>query len=126
LRRRYNLAASIGSSIGTTMMGVSVLSQQDLDALGGQMFGLDPFVVLGLTTAGFGAIGWLAGPFVGNAVFSAMNRRFKGQIAEVSSQRDPIVIGPHPRCGSSRSRVPAGLAAVFDWMLWLTVLGRGR
>ena len=66
------------------MMGVSVLSQQDLDALGGQMFGLDPFVVLGLTTAGFGALGWLAGPFVGNAVFSTMNRRFKGQIAEVS------------------------------------------
>lgn len=84
VRRRYNLAASIGSSIGTTMMGVSVLSQQDLDALGGQVFGLDPFVVLGLTTAGFGAIGWLAGPFVGGAAFNVLNRRFRGQIAEVS------------------------------------------
>lgn len=67
------------------MVGVNVLGRQDLDALGGQMFGLDPFVVLGLTTAGFGVVGWLAGPFVGNAVFNAMNRRFKGQIAEVSS-----------------------------------------
>lgn len=66
------------------MMGVSVLSQQDLDALGGQVFGLDPFVVLGLTTAGFGAIGWLAGPFVGGAAFNVLNRRFRGQIAEVS------------------------------------------
>lgn len=84
VRRRYNLAASIGSSIGTTMMGVSVLSQQDLDALGGQVFGLDPFVVLGLTTAGFGAIGWLAGPFVGGAAFNVLNRRFRAQIAEVS------------------------------------------
>ncbi len=72
-------------------MGVSVLSQQDLDALGGQMFGLDPFVVLGLTTAAFGAIGWLAGPFVGNAVFTAMNRRFKGQIAEVSLNSIPLL-----------------------------------
>ena len=85
VRRRYNLVASIGSSIGTTMLGVSVISQQDMETLGGQMFGLDPFVVLGLTTAGFGALGWLAGPFVGSAAFNMFNRKYKGQIAEVSS-----------------------------------------
>ncbi|MCJ1368676.1 TIM23 complex component [Acarospora aff. strigata] len=82
VRRRYNLVASIGSSIGTTMLGVSVISQQDMETLGGQMFGLDPFVVLGLTTAGFGALGWLAGPFVGSAAFNMFNRKYKGQIAE--------------------------------------------
>lgn len=84
VRRYYNLAASIGSSIGTTFMGVSVISQQDMEVLGGQMFGLDPFVVLGLTTAGFGALGWLAGPFVGNAAFNLLNKKYKAQIAEVS------------------------------------------
>ncbi|KAI9878338.1 MAG: TIM23 complex component [Pleopsidium flavum] len=82
VRRRYNLVASIGSSIGTTAMGVSFLSQQDMEALGGQLFGLDPFVVLGLTTAAFGALGWLAGPFVGNAAFNVLNKKYKAQIAE--------------------------------------------
>ncbi len=67
------------------MLGVSVLTQQDMETLGGQMFGLDPFVVLGLTTAGFGALGWLAGPVVGNTVFNMFHRKYKGQFVEVSA-----------------------------------------
>ena len=48
------------------------------------MFGLDPMVVLGLATGACGAVGWLLGPFVGNAVFGLWYRRFGGEIAVVS------------------------------------------
>ena len=81
-RRRYNLAASFLTSVGTTSVGVTVMSQQNFEHLGG-LFGLDPFIVLGLATAGSGALGWLLGPFVGNAVFGMVHRRVGGQIAEV-------------------------------------------
>jgi len=64
-------------------VGITVLSQQNFDQLGG-LFGLDPFIVLGLATAGSGAVGWLLGPFVGNAVFGMVHRGIRGQIAEVS------------------------------------------
>ena len=48
------------------------------------LFGLDPILVLGLMTAGSGGVGWLLGPFVGNAVFGMAHRRVGAQIAEVS------------------------------------------
>lgn len=87
-RRRYNLVASIFTSLGTTSVGITVLSQQNFDQLGG-LFGLDPFIVLGLATAGSGAVGWLLGPFVGNAVFGMVHRGVRGQIAEVSDRISP-------------------------------------
>ncbi|KAJ5115345.1 Mitochondrial import protein Pam17 [Penicillium alfredii] len=79
-RRRYSLASSIASSLVTTTVGVQVLSSQDLESLGAQVMGLDPFVVLGLATAACGAIGWLAGPFVGNGVWGLVYRRFKPSV----------------------------------------------
>ncbi|RAL12032.1 presequence translocated-associated motor subunit PAM17 [Aspergillus homomorphus CBS 101889] len=76
-RRRYTLASSIVTSALTTLVGVQVLSTQDLEALGAQVMGLDPFVVLGMATAACSAAGWLAGPFVGNAVWGLIYRRYK-------------------------------------------------
>ncbi|GAQ33869.1 presequence translocated-associated motor subunit PAM17 [Aspergillus tubingensis] len=76
-RRRYSLASSIVSSLFTTVIGVQVLSTQDLESLGAQVMGLDPFVVLGMATAACGAAGWLVGPFVGNAVWGLVYRRYK-------------------------------------------------
>lgn len=48
------------------------------------VLGLDPFLVLGLITVGSGGVGWLLGPFLGNAVFGVAHRRVGGQIKEVS------------------------------------------
>ncbi|KAE8419455.1 mitochondrial import protein Pam17-domain-containing protein [Aspergillus pseudocaelatus] len=76
-RRRYSLASSVVSSMASTVIGVQVLSSQDLEALGAQVMGLDPFVVLGMATAACGAVGWLIGPFVGNAAWGLVNRRYK-------------------------------------------------
>ncbi|MCJ1229432.1 TIM23 complex component [Toensbergia leucococca] len=79
-RRRLNLLASLSTALTTTTIGSYLLSQQDLDALAAQV-GLDPFMVLGLTTAGVGALGWLCGPVVGNAVFGLWYRKWGREIA---------------------------------------------
>ncbi|KAL4802812.1 mitochondrial import protein Pam17-domain-containing protein [Aspergillus unguis] len=76
-RRRYTLASSIVTSAGSTVTGLQVLSSQNLENLGAQVMGLDPFVVLGMATATCGAAGWLVGPFVGNAVWGLVNRNYK-------------------------------------------------
>lgn len=83
-RRRYGLVSSIITSIASTAVGVQILSTQDLESLGAQVMGLDPFVVLGLATAACGAVGWLAGPFLGNAIWGLIYRRYRGGVAVVS------------------------------------------
>ncbi|KAL2852538.1 Presequence translocated-associated motor subunit pam17, mitochondrial [Aspergillus pseudoustus] len=80
-RRRYTLGSSIVTASVSTMVGVQVLSSQNLENLGAQVMGLDPFVVLGMATAACGAAGWLVGPFLGNAVWGLVNRRYKTAVA---------------------------------------------
>ncbi|PLB45291.1 putative presequence translocase-associated motor subunit Pam17 [Aspergillus steynii IBT 23096] len=80
-RRRYSLASSIVSSMASTVIGVQVLSTQDLEHMGAQVMGLDPFVVLGMATAACGAAGWLIGPFLGNAVWGLVYRRYRTAVA---------------------------------------------
>lgn len=84
-RRRYSLASSIVTSLVSTAAGVQFLSTQDLESLGAQVMGLDPFVVLGLATAACGAVGWLAGPIVGNGTWGLVYRRFKPSFTTVSA-----------------------------------------
>lgn len=82
-RRRYSLASSVVTSLVTTTAGVQILSSQDLESLGAQVMGLDPFVVLGLATAACGAVGWLLGPIVGNGLWGLVYRRFAPSVATV-------------------------------------------
>lgn len=88
-RRRYTLASSIVTSMVTTTLGVQFIATQDLESLGVQVMGLDPFVVLGLATAACGALGWLIGPFVGNAVWGLIYRRYRMSVNIVSSIGHP-------------------------------------
>ncbi|KAL1963518.1 hypothetical protein VTN77DRAFT_8099 [Rasamsonia byssochlamydoides] len=81
-RRRYSLVSSIITSIASTAVGIQILSTQDLESLGAQVMGLDPFVVLGLATAACGAVGWLAGPFLGNAIWGLVYRRFRSAVVK--------------------------------------------
>ena len=78
-RRRYNLLSSLSCSVLTTTAGISVLSNTNLESTP-PIFGLDPFIILGLSTFASGAIGWLLGPFLGNAVFNLRYSRLRPQI----------------------------------------------
>ena len=85
IRRRFNLVASLVSSAGTVTAGAAMLAALDLDAFSAQVpFGLDPVLALGLCTAGCGALGWLFGPFAGNALFGWWYRGLRREIGAVS------------------------------------------
>lgn len=83
-RRRYSLISSVLASMTSTAIGVQILSAQDIDQLGAQVMGLDPFIVLGLATAACGALGWLVGPILGNTVWGLVYRQYRGGVAIVS------------------------------------------
>jgi hypothetical protein len=84
-RRRFQLVSSIFTALGSTVAGVSALMQLDIDAVGAQFTGLDPFIVMGLATFASAAAGWLIGPFFGAAAFRVVNRRRVGEMAVVST-----------------------------------------
>lgn len=82
-RRRYSVASSVVTSLATTVFGVQYLSTQDIESLGAQVMGLDPIVVLGMATMACGAAGWLLGPFVGNGLWSLVNRKYTAAFTRV-------------------------------------------
>ena len=74
-RRYYNIIASSLTALGTFAGGFSFLLSQDIEKVSGYMFGLDPFMTTGIVCFGFGAIGWLMGPFAGGLFFRTVHRR---------------------------------------------------
>ncbi|KAA8903658.1 mitochondrial import protein Pam17 [Sphaerosporella brunnea] len=85
LRRRYNLAGSIFSSIASTAGSIGYLFNIEIDPTQ-LIFGMDPLIVFGLATAGCGTVGWLVGPSIGGAAFKIVKGRWLGQIAEKENQ----------------------------------------
>lgn len=87
-RRFINLGASIVTA-GTTVLVVGpIIAQQDIDSWAAQLSGMDPMIVLGLSTFAVAGGGWLCGPSFGNAMFSlwASRRGWNKLIAEVRLQ----------------------------------------
>jgi import inner membrane translocase subunit TIM23 len=101
-RRRISLVASVLSALGCFTTGILVLTTNDFDTMGAQMLGLDPFITLGLGTFACGAIGWLLGPFLGNALFNMYYKRLGPQMRLVNS--DPA--RPETTKLVSRFRLP--------------------
>ena len=66
------------------MAGLTLLGQQNINALSQQFFGLDPMFVMGAWTIAFFGAGWLLGPLIGTAAFRLMNRSKVGAMREVS------------------------------------------
>lgn len=87
-RRRINLVCSLGTAACATMGGIMYLSQTDFDQWAARTTGMDPFIVLGLSTFGFMGVGWLLGPVVGAPVF---NMIYRGVIPEFRAVRYPII-----------------------------------
>ena len=82
-RRRWQLGFSVFTCISGGSAGAIVLSLGVAEPVINQI-PLDPFVTLGLMTFGCAALGWLAGPILGNSVFYSMNRKYKKQMTLVS------------------------------------------
>lgn len=82
-RRKYSLISSVLAAFTTTTAGGQVLATQNLESLGAQIMGFDPLIVLGLATAASGALGWLAGPFLGNGLWGLVYRKYRGAVAIV-------------------------------------------
>lgn len=82
-RRRIGQAASGVSAVAVTYYGLTTMINNGYDAtLSAQLGGLDPFMLMGLSTFGMLAAGWLIGPIFGNQVF---NLAYRGVIAEFTA-----------------------------------------
>ena len=79
-RRRIGQACSGASAIGVTYYGLTFMINNGYDAvLSEQLGGFDPMMVMGLSTLGMLAAGWLIGPIFGNQVF---NLAYRGVLTE--------------------------------------------
>ncbi|KAF4309477.1 Mitochondrial import protein Pam17 [Botryosphaeria dothidea] len=85
-RRRLSLFCSIAAAIASTAVGVNLVLGYDVDSLGAQTFGLDPFIVMGLSTVACGCVGWLLGPAIGDGMFRLVYRKIGRQIVEKEKQ----------------------------------------
>ena len=69
-KRRY---LNLGSSVITASTAIGIfgplIAQQDIDGWAAQISGIDPIIVLGITTFATAAGGWLCGPSFGTAMF---------------------------------------------------------
>jgi len=125
IRRRFNLAASISTSLLTTVAGISVLSQQDIDKIGNLFFGIDPVIAMGLSTVSCGAVGWLLGPFAGNAAFGLWYRQLKTQFVLKEKQFYQRIkrYRADPSTQSVSNPVPdyygEKISSVHDYRRWL-------
>lgn len=81
-RRRAELIASIPLSIAGFLGSTAFLAFKEVD-LSQAMLGIDPFIFYGAVTVGCGALGWLLGPFLGQAIWKVLHRRKASLIKQV-------------------------------------------
>ncbi|CAK7231378.1 TIM23 complex component [Sporothrix curviconia] len=84
-RRRIQLAFSVAGGFTGGLVGGLFLGSGVAEPLLSQI-PLDPFLTLGLMTFGFAALGWLAGPSIGNVVFYTWKRQYKTQMTLKETQ----------------------------------------
>lgn len=84
-RRRIGQGCSVVGAVGVTYYGLTTMINNGYDAtLSAQLGGFDPFMLMGLSTLGMMAVGWLVGPIFGNQVF---NLAYRGVLAEFTRVR---------------------------------------
>lgn len=84
-RRRIQLAFSVAGGLTGGLVGGLFLGSGVAEPILSTI-PLDPFLTLGLMTFGFAALGWLAGPSIGNVVFYAWKRQYKVQMTLKETQ----------------------------------------
>ncbi|KAK4149008.1 mitochondrial import protein Pam17-domain-containing protein [Chaetomidium leptoderma] len=123
-RRRWQSGFSVVGSLASGSAGAMVLSSGLADSVVGQI-PLDPLITLGLMTMSCAALGWLAGPIVGSAVFNALKGKYKGPMA-VKEGEFFARIKKHrvdPSASSVRNPVPdfygEKISSVAGYRQWL-------
>lgn len=90
-RRRIGQACSGVGAIGVTYYGLTTMINNGYDStLSAQLGGFDPFMLMGLSTLGMMAVGWLIGPVFGNQVFNLAYRGVLGEFSRVGSLKKLI------------------------------------
>ena len=82
-RRRIGQACSVVAAVGVSYYGLTFMINNGYDAaLSEQLGGFDPMMLMGLSTLGMLAAGWLIGPVFGNQVF---NLAYRGVLREFTA-----------------------------------------
>jgi import inner membrane translocase subunit TIM23 len=88
-RRKISVVASSISAVATTYAGLRVFIERGYDTALSASLGLDPILTTGLSTLAFLAVGWLVGPFFGNAAFNMRYSSIRKEIENVSAPSSP-------------------------------------
>jgi import inner membrane translocase subunit TIM23 len=84
-RRFINMGASLVTAAITVGLAAPMIANNDIDSWGAQISGMDPFIVLGVSTFIVATAGWMCGPTFGTAGFKlwAGRRGWNAAIAQV-------------------------------------------
>lgn len=89
-RRRIGQACSVVAAVGVSYYGLTFMINNGYDAaLSEQLGGFDPMMLMGLSTMGMLAAGWLIGPVFGNQVFNLAYRGVLKEFTAVSTFLGP-------------------------------------
>jgi import inner membrane translocase subunit TIM23 len=89
-RRRIGQACSVVAAVGVSYYGLTFMINNGYDAaLSEQLGGFDPMMLMGLSTLGMLAAGWLIGPVFGNQVFNLAYRGVLKEFTAVSTSLGP-------------------------------------
>ncbi|KAF2201369.1 Pam17-domain-containing protein, partial [Delitschia confertaspora ATCC 74209] len=124
-RRKISVATSSLSALATTFVGLRIFVENNYDTVWSAAFGLDPIIVSGMSALGLLGVGWLVGPFFGNAVFNVVYRSIRGDI-ELKERQFYARIKKHrvdPTSSSMANPVPdyygEKIGSVADYRRWL-------
>lgn len=78
------MGSSIVSCLTSTVGGIGIVSSTDPNAFASAVPQIDPMFTMGAATVGFGIVGWMVGPFLGNAVWKLRNRAVRADMEVVS------------------------------------------
>ncbi|KAF2280748.1 Pam17-domain-containing protein [Westerdykella ornata] len=124
-RRKISVVASSISSVATAYVGLRSFLQAGYDTALSTSLGLDPILTTGLSTIAFLAVGWLIGPFFGNAAFnmrySSIRKEFQDAKREFYNRIKRHRVDP--TSSSMANPVPdyygEKIGSVADYRRWL-------
>lgn len=119
------MGSSVVSCATSTVGGIATLLRIDPNTFASAIPQIDPMITMGVATFGFGLVGWMAGPFLGTAIWRMRN---SGVVKEMEVKEKVFFsrIKKHrvdPAGSSMNNPVPdyygEKIASVHDYRRWL-------